>query len=135
MQSNVAPHNVGILWAFMLIKIYNNKLVEFPDDLAARILATPLMDEDLADYSIEEVNALIHGVLGALFEEEWTLNQNIAEVRSIYAPQRAPSAANMEKAHALIKHYNDNIGLEDIAWVSADLAFPCGGNNYQTNHN
>ncbi len=115
----------------MLIKIYNDELVEFPDDLAARILATPLLDEDVPDYPIEEVNALIHGVLGALFEEEWTLEQNIAEVRDIYAPQRIPSATNLEKALALIRHYNENIAVEDIAWVSADLVFPCGGNNYK----
>ncbi len=118
----------------MLIKIYNDELVEFPDDLAARILATPLLDENVPDYSIEEINALIHGVLGALFEEEWTLEKNIAEVRDIYAPQRIPNAANLEKALALIRHYNENIAVEDIAWVSADLVFPCGGNNYQVKH-
>ena len=118
----------------MLIRIYNDELVEFPDDLAARILATPIMDEDVPDYSIEEVNALIHGVLGALFEEELTLEQNIAEVRNIYAPQCPASASNLEKAFALIRNYNEKIAVDDIARVRADLAFPFGGNNYKSNH-
>lgn len=108
----------------MLIRIYNDEIVEFPDDLAARILAIPIVDEDVPDYSIEEVNALIHGVLGALFEEELTLEQNIAEVSDIYAPQCPVSAANLEKAFALIRNYNENIAVADIACVSADLIFP-----------
>lgn len=118
----------------MLIKIYNDELVEFPDELAALVLTNPVFDQDLPDYSLEEVNAVVHGVLGTFFEESFTLEQNIAEVKDIYASQRAPSAANLEKALAMIRHYNENIAVEDIAWVRAELVFPCGGNNYQTNH-
>ncbi len=115
----------------MLIKIYNDELVEFPDELAALTLIDIGFDHDTPNYSLEEVNAVVHGVLGTFFEEGLTLEQNIAEVKDIYAAQRPPSAANLEKALALIRHYNENIAVEDIAWVSADLVFPCGGNNYK----
>jgi hypothetical protein len=116
----------------MLIKIHNDELVEFPDALAAQILATPIVAKTVPDYSIEEVNAVIHGILGALFEDELTLEQNIQAVRAIYDAQGPASAANLAKATGLIRNYNENIAVEDIAWVSADLAFPFGGNNYQS---
>ncbi len=115
----------------MLIKIYNDELVEFPDELAALVLTNPVFDQNVPDYSLEEVNAVVHGVLGTYFEEGFTLEQNIAEVRDIYASQRTPSAANLAKALALIRHYNQNIAVEDIARVRADLVFPCCGNNYK----
>jgi hypothetical protein len=115
----------------MRIKIYNDELVEFPDELAALVLINPVFDQDVPHYSLEEVNAVVHGVLGTYFEEGFTLEQNIAEVRDIYTSQRTPSAANLAKALALIRHYNQNIALEDITRVRADLVFPCGGNNYK----
>lgn len=118
----------------MLIRIYNDQIVEFPDDLAAVLLACPLIGSDVPDYSIEEVNAVIHSILGAFFEEEFTLEQNIAAIREIYAPQCPPVAANLKKAFSLIMSYNENIAMDDIAHVGADLVFPCGGNNYKPNH-
>ncbi len=114
----------------MLIKAYNNTLLEFPDDLAALILADPVGGQDVPDYSIEEINAIIHGVLGALFEEELTLEQNIALVSTSYSQQNPVDDKNLEKAFSLVQHYNQNIQLAEIAQVSPDLAFPCGGNVY-----
>lgn len=110
----------------MLIKIDNDELVEFPDALAAQILASPIVVQSVPDYSIEEVNAVIHGVLGALFEDELTLDQNIQAVQAIYEAQHPASAGNLAKAMGLIQNYNDNIAVKDIAWVSQDLAFPFG---------
>lgn len=119
----------------MLIKIHNDELVEFPDALAAQILASPIVAQSVPDYSIEEVNAVIHGVLGALFEDELTLAQNIQAVQAIYSAQHSVSAANLAKAMALIQNYNENIAVKDIASVSPELAFPFGGNRYPPNSN
>ncbi len=109
----------------MLIKIFNDEPVEFPDNLAALTLIDLFFGHDVPAYSLEHVNALVHRTLKAFFEETLTLEQNIAAVRSIYASQRAPSAAKLEKALTLIRHYNENIAVEDIARVRPDLIFPC----------
>ncbi len=114
----------------MLIKIYNDELVQLPDDLATLILASPLVGNDVPNYTLEEVNAVVHGILGTFFEEEATLAQNIAEVREIYAARPAPCHANLEKAAALIANYNQQIAPADIGRVSDYLVFPCGGNDY-----
>ena len=104
----------------MLIRLANNNLVEYPDELGALVLADPTCG-DVPNFSLEELNCVISGALGMLFDESLTLEQNIAEARVEYTQWGPPSAANLEKAHALIKYYKENIALEDIGYSDREL--------------
>ncbi len=104
----------------MLIRLANDALVEYPDELGALVLADP-SNGDVPEFSLEELNCVISGALGVMFDESLTLEQNIAEARIEYTKWGNPSAANMEKAHALIKSYKENIAAEDIGYSDSAL--------------
>ena len=99
----------------MLIRLVSGALVDYPDDVVALMLADPTYG-DTPDLSVEEANCLIHAMIGTFFNEELTLEQNIQKIRDIYASLASPSASNLEKAHAQIKHYTENIALADIGY-------------------
>lgn len=97
----------------MLIRLVNGELVAYPDDVVALMLADPTYG-DTPDLSVDEANCLIHAMIGTFFNEELTLEQNIQKIRDIYASLASPSASNLEKAHAQIRRYTENIALADI---------------------
>lgn len=103
----------------MLIRLVNGELVEYPDDVVVLMLADPTYG-DTPDLSVAEANCLIHAMIGTFFDEEFTLEQNIQKIRDIYAPLARPSPRNLEKAHAQIKHYTENIALADIGYSDSD---------------
>ena len=104
----------------MLIRLANDDLVEYPDELGALVLASPRYG-DVPDFSLEELNCLISGALGILFDESLSLEQNIAEAKEHHSKWGNPSPANLEKAQALIKYYKENIALEDIGYSDREL--------------
>ncbi len=104
----------------MLIRLDNDELVEYPDELGALVLADP-RDGDVPDFSLDVLNALISSSLGMLFDKSLALEQNIAEARAHYTAWGSPSSANMEKARALIASYNRNTALEDIGYSDSEL--------------
>jgi hypothetical protein len=104
----------------MLIRLANDDLLEYPDDLGALVLADPTQG-DVPDFSLEELNCLISGALGMLFDEGLTLEQNIEQAREHYTRWGSPSAANMEKARAQIKNYKENIAEKDIGYSDREL--------------
>ena len=104
----------------MLIRLANDDLVEYPDELGALVLAAPRYG-DVPDFSLEELNCLISGALGILFDESLTLAQNIAEAKAHHSKWGMPTAANLAKAHALIKYYKENIALADIGYSDREL--------------
>ncbi|WP_338848058.1 hypothetical protein V8J88_04490 [Massilia sp. W12] len=104
----------------MLIRLANDDLVEYPDELGALVLADPSCG-DVPDFSLEELNCVISGALGVMFDESLTLEQNIADAMAEYTQWGTPSAANMEKARRLIKYYKEKIALEDIGYSDRAL--------------
>lgn len=102
----------------MLIRSHNNELLEYPDDLVAMMLASPFHGDldDESDWSIQEINCLIHAMLGAAFEDTLTLEQNIEKIRHVYAPFGEPTAANLKRAQALVCLYNENLTAEEIGY-------------------
>lgn len=104
----------------MKIRLANDDLVEYPDELGALVLADPACG-DVPDFSLEELNCVISGALGVLFDESLTLEQNIEEAWREYTQWGAPSAANLQKARALIKYYKENIALESIGYSDRKL--------------
>jgi hypothetical protein len=103
----------------MLIRLPDGELVDYPDDVVALMLADPTYG-DTPDLSVDEANCLIHAMIGTFFNPELTLEQNIQKVKDIYAPLASPSPSNLEKAHAQIRHYTENIALADIGYSDND---------------
>ena len=104
----------------MLIRLANNNLVEYPDELGALVLADP-REGDVPDFTLDLVNSLIHDALVTKFDASRTLEQNIAAAETYYKNSGLPSAANMEKARALIENYNKNIPPEEVGYIDRDL--------------
>lgn len=83
----------------MLIRLDNNELVEYPDEVGALLLADPAHGDE-PDYSLEEINCLLSGGFAALYGDELTLEQNIEQAREHYTRWGKPTVSNMEKVLA-----------------------------------
>lgn len=105
----------------MLVRLANGDLLEYPDELGALALADPSQG-DVPDFSLEDLNLLISGGLGVFYDEELTLEQNIAWATEHYTKWGKPTAANMEKALAQIKYYKENLAPADVGYVDVELA-------------
>ncbi|WP_338849672.1 hypothetical protein V8J88_11495 [Massilia sp. W12] len=101
----------------MLIRLANDNLVEYPDELGALVLADPGFG-DVPDYTLEDLNYLISFSLAILWDDSLTLAQNIAKASEDCSHWAQPSAANMEKARAMIQFYKDNVAEKDIGYSS-----------------
>ena len=101
----------------MLIRLANDDLVEYPDELGALVLADPRFG-DVPNYTLEELNYLISFSLAILWDDSLTLAQNIAKAREDSNRWAQPSAANMEKAHAMIQFYKKNVAEKDVGYSS-----------------
>lgn len=104
----------------MLIRLANDDLVEYPDELGALVLADPSIG-DVPDFSLAELNCVISGALGVLYDESLSLEQNIAEATAEYTQWGPASDANMEKARGLVRYYKENIALEEIGYSDREL--------------
>ncbi len=102
----------------MLIRYHNNELVEYPDDLIVLMLASPLHGDldDESDWSIKELNCLIHAMLGTGCDETLSLEQNIEKIRTIYERFGQPTAANLARAQALVQFYNETLSADEIGY-------------------
>ncbi len=110
----------------MLIRLANDDLVEYPDELGALALANP-RHGDVSDFSLEEVNLLLNIMLASIFDENISLEQNIEKAKRHCTMWGTPDAANLEKALALIKLYNANMALKDIGYSDMDFLLDAYG--------
>ena len=104
----------------MLIRLENENLVEYPDEVGALALADP-SEGDVPDYSLDELNLTVNGLLAVLYDEELTLEENIEQARENYTRWGIPNEDNMGKALALIKFYNENVAPTDIGYGPFEL--------------
>lgn len=104
----------------MLIRLVNEQLIECPDELGAFALADPSQG-DVPDFSLDEVNLLLNIIVASLFDEGNSLEENIEHARKQLSIWGTPDPANMEKALAQIKHYNENMAVKDIGYSDRDL--------------
>jgi hypothetical protein len=102
----------------MLVRLDNNELVEYPDEVGALLLADP-SEGDVPDFSLEELNCLISGGFAALYDEELTLEKNIEHAIEHYTRWGKPTESNLEKARQQIKYYKENIAPDQV--VSMDV--------------
>ncbi len=101
----------------MLIRLANDDLVEYPDELGALVLADPSFG-DVPNYTLEELNYLISFSLAILWDDSLTLAQNIAKAREDSNRWAQPSAANMEKANTMVQFYKKNVAEKDVGHSS-----------------
>lgn len=114
----------------MLVRLDNNELVEYPDELGALLLEDP-SEGDVPDFSLEELNCLISGGFAAIYDEGLTLEENIEYAIEHYTRWGKPTAHNLEKARAQIKYYKENIAPADV--VSMDFEFDKETGELQSN--
>jgi hypothetical protein len=107
----------------MLIRIDTGEFREFPDELAALILADPSCGDEYPDFSPNEVNILIHGVLGTYYEPSKSFEENITKVRKLYSSIGKPDDENYYIACKAISRYNQEIHENEIGLVDKDELF------------
>ena len=104
----------------MLIRIITLELIEYPDELGALVLAESIQP-DGPPIPLDEVNLVVNGVLGLLYDEKLTLEENINFARAHCTRRGAPDANKLQKGFEQIKHYNENMPSEQIGYSSQDL--------------
>ncbi|WP_299948051.1 hypothetical protein [uncultured Microbulbifer sp.] len=106
----------------MLIRIETGELKEFPEDLAALILADPSCGEDdKPEFTAEEVNALLHAILGTFARDEISFEENIEKIRERYESIGRPCEENLRIAQESIQAYVREIKGDDIGMVDSEL--------------
>lgn len=101
----------------MLIRYLDGNLRDIPDELAVRILADPSSKEDISEYTSHWVNVIIHGVLGTMFDDEKSFEENV-EAALDELPVVASDRA--EQALKLIRNYTIEVEDKDIGMFAAD---------------
>ncbi len=104
----------------MLIRIITEELIEYPDELGALVLADSTRP-GAPPIPLDEVNLVVNGVLGLLYDEKITTEENIKNAHAHCTQWRMPDDAAMQKALAQIKDYNENIPTDEIGYSSQDL--------------
>ncbi len=67
----------------MLIRNLKNELVEFPNELAALILASPLHGDDEMIFDVDDVNLQVHFVFSLHYDESLCYADNLAEINEV----------------------------------------------------
>ena len=98
----------------MLIRYFDDNLRDIPNELAIALLADPTSKDDISEYTSHWVNVIIHGVLGTMFDEDKSLEENVSD--AIKKFQRAPEERRSQ-AMALINAYNIEIEDSDIGMI------------------
>jgi hypothetical protein len=104
----------------MLIRLPNDTLIKYPDEIGALALANPRFAE-VPDFSLEEVNLIINITLAANYDESMTLTENIEGAKKHCTKWGTPTAENLEKALVKIKNYNEQMPVEDIGYSDTDF--------------
>ncbi|WP_444885998.1 hypothetical protein [Microbulbifer sp. PSTR4-B] len=105
----------------MLIRIETGELIEFPEDLAARVLIDPFSDNgDKQALTAEEVNVALHSILGTYFDPDLSREDNIKAVKEIYDQFKPPSAESLRWAQESIRAYVREVEEADIGSVDSD---------------
>jgi hypothetical protein len=104
----------------MLIRIITLELIEYPDDLGALVMAD-VIQADEQPFSLEEVNLIVNGVLVLIYDEALPLEENISHARAHCARWGTPDVTVLQKGFEHIKHYNENMAIEQIGYSSQEL--------------
>lgn len=104
----------------MKIKIDDDHIQEFPDDVAALIIADPSYGDEIIDLNASEVNVLIHGVLASIYNPTLSFEENINNIKTRYMDTAKPNKEALNVALGLIEKYKIEIEDDDIGQVGFD---------------
>lgn len=108
----------------MQIRTPDGPLLAIPDELAAMILADPMSgDVQLPEFTLEEINGLVHWAMGTFSEPELTWDEIIQKCVRIYSELPGWNAEHLKQALDMVHHYNRTIKEEDIGRVDMALFF------------
>lgn len=107
----------------MLIRVNDNTLREFPDELAAIILTDPSCADNSLTFTAHEVNVLIHGIFGTYYDPSISYEKNIDKVRKIYLKLEKPTEEAYLLALEAIASYNHQINQDQIGLVNKEELF------------
>lgn len=107
----------------MLIRIDADSLREFPDEIAILILADPSMGDEKPDFTAQEVNVLVHGIVGTFYDHSLSFEENVEKVRERFSIIDKPTDENYSIACEAIKSYKDEISEDEIGMVDSDEVF------------
>ncbi|WP_299947766.1 hypothetical protein [uncultured Microbulbifer sp.] len=106
----------------MLIRVETGELIEFPEELAALVLIDPLSDgDDQPIFTAEEVNLLLHSIVGTHYDPNLSLKENIKHIEELYGQFKPPSAQTLHLAQQSIQAYVREIKEDDIGMVDSEL--------------
>ncbi|WP_444956964.1 hypothetical protein [Microbulbifer sp. ZKSA002] len=106
----------------MLIRIETGELIEIPEELGALVLIDPFSSSSgQPEFSAEEVNALVHSILGTYFDSELSREENINKVKEIYAQFEPPSAEALSIARKSIEAYVKEIESAQVGMIDGEL--------------
>jgi hypothetical protein len=107
----------------MLVRVEDDLVVELPDDIGVLILSDPSYGDTLSDMTPHEVNVLIHGILGAFYEDDISIEENIVAIRTMYSSIESASDENKATAMAAVKSYNLKVEYKNVGIFQADELF------------
>lgn len=107
----------------MLIRVSEEQLREFPDNLAALILADPLCSDEECDFSVEDVNLLVHGIVGTHYDFSLSYESNIEKIEALYNSMGEPNNQTYLAAQTAVDLYNQTVEVNEIGLVDKSLIF------------
>ena len=104
----------------MLIRDLNGSIRELPEEVAELLLSDPSYDDDISDFTSDDVNILIHTLLSVYFEHEKTFEQTVVDIKNNFKDIGPISKEKLNTARVLIKKYNIEIPNEKIGMVDVE---------------
>jgi hypothetical protein len=102
----------------MLIRLPNDSIRDMPDEIGALLLSDPSHDDDISDFTGQDVNVVIHGILASYFEDTKSFEEIIEEIRTQFLKFGPAKDEKVRIATDLIKKYNIEIKNEEIGMVN-----------------
>lgn len=119
----------------MKIKIDEKNVKEFPDNIAALMIADPSYGREIPDLSANEVNTLIHGILASIYDPSLNFEENLRNIEHRYSTISKPSSEAMSFALNLVDKYKDEIKESEIGMVSFDDMYQDSQDHHLPLHN
>lgn len=104
----------------MKIRIITDELIKYPDELGALAMAD-VNKPAVPPFSPDEVNLFVNGILGMLYDNALTREENIVHAKAYCTTWGTPDGGAMEKGFMQIKDYNEKIPAEQVGYSNQEL--------------
>jgi len=104
----------------MLIRDLDGIIRELPEEVAELLLSDPSYNDDISDFTSDDVNVLIHTLVSVYYEDEKTFEETVIEIKNNFRGIGPVPKEKLTTAKALIKKYNIEILNEKIGIVDVE---------------